>query len=201
MIKIEWQPLPPASRGEEVSYFPRLKGNGSVDIDTLSKQAVKHQTVFSRGELLAAFDHLQHEMTDALAFGKAVKIPGFGTFRLVIEANGKVSAKQRSRKDAVRLKTVSFTPDDDFLQSLGQLCFRSSNKRERQSSYNKEEMKARLTDYLAQHSTITCPEFAELFLLGRSTANKRVKELLDEGFLVRTGTGRYFSYSLSSPVQ
>lgn len=201
MIKIEWQPLPPASRGEEVSYFPRLKGNGSVDIETLSKQAVKHHTVFSRGELLAAFDYLQHEMSDALASGKAVSIPGFGTFRLVIEANGKIIAAHRSRKDAVRLKSVSFTPDDEFLHSFGQINFRCPTMGNRLCAYSKEEMKTQLTDYLSQHSTITCREFAELFNMGRSTANKRMKELLEEDFLVRTGSGKFYSYSLSSSAQ
>lgn len=197
-IKIEWQPLPPASKSEEATFFPRLKGNGTTDLESLCKLAVKHHTVFSRGELAAAFETIQTEMSQQLAQGKSIHIPGFGTFRLAIESNGPVPSSRRNRKDAVKLKTVIFQPDEEFLQSMGELDFRWSSTALRSEACDKSHLKSLVTDYLATHPSITCAELAELAHLGRSTANKHLKELLNDDFLVREGTGKNTRYTLTT---
>ncbi len=195
-IKIDWQPLPPRSGEEVTSYFPRLKENGTIDFETLCRLATKHSSVFHRGELLAAFDVLQREMSRQLALGKTVRIPEFGTFRLTIEANGKVEAARRRSKSAVRLKGVAFAPEGKFVESLGQPDFRWSPTGSHHLVCDVDQLRANLSDYLAAHHSITCAEFAALFHLGRSTANKYIRQLLDEGLLVRTGAGKLACYSL-----
>lgn len=195
-IHIDWQPLPPKSGDEATSYFPRLKGNGTIDFDTLCQLAAKHGSVFHRGELQAAFDVLMREMSRQLASGKAIRIPDFGTLRLTIEANGKIEDAQRRDMSSVRVKGVAFSPEEAFLGSLGQLDFRWSHSGSYHRVCDLDSLKSSLTDYFTGHSAITCAEFANLFHLGRSTANKYLRQLLDEGFLTRTGTGKHTCYSL-----
>ncbi len=195
-IHIDWQPLPPKSGDKETTYFPRMKGNGTIDFDTLCQLAAKHGSVFHRSELQAAFDVLRREMSRQLASGKAIRIPDFGTFRLTIEANGRIEAEQRRSTSSVRLKSVTFSSDQEFVNSLGQPDFRWSPSGSHHIACDMDSLKACLTDYLTGHSAITCAEVAELLHLGRSTANKYLRQWLDEGFLAKIGSGKHTSYSL-----
>lgn len=197
-INIDWQPLPPKSRNEETCYFPRLKGNGTINMESLCRMAAKQHSLFHRGVLIAAFDTLQREMARQLAMGKTIRIKGFGSFRPTIEANGKVEASQRRKKDVVRLKGVSFTPEEEFMDSLGKPDFRWFPTGSRLLAYDAEELKAHLTDYFATHSSITRAEFASIFHLGNSTANKYLRQLLDNSFLTRKGAGKHICYVLNN---
>lgn len=197
-IHIDWQPLPSTNADDETCYFPRLKGNGTVDFETLCQLAAEHNSVFHRGELLAAFDLLRREISHQLASGKAVRIPEFGTFRLTVEASGKIGATKRSSKGSVRLKGIAFSPEKEFVNSLGKLDFHCTPNGPRHPVCELNQMKDKLTDYFAAHSSITCAEFSALFHLGRSTANKYLKQLLNDGFLTRTGLGKHTRYGLKA---
>lgn len=197
-INIDWQPQPPKSRNEETYYFPRLRGNGTIGMEDLCRQATKHNSVFHYGDLIAAFCTMQHEMSRQLAMGKTIRIPGFGSFRPTIESNGKVKAAQRRKKKAVRLKGIAFTPDDKFVNSLGEPDFRWLPSGSHHLAYDAGQLKAGLSEHLATHPTITCAEFASTFHLGRSTANKYLRQLVDEGYLIRTGYGKHIHYVLNA---
>lgn len=196
-IHIDWQPLPPKSGNEETYYFPRLKGNGTINMETLCRKAAKNNPLYHRSVLMAAFGALQREMSHWLAMGKTIRIQGFGTFRPTIEANGKVKAAQRRKKDAVRLKGITFSPEKEFMDSLGQLDFRWHPSGSRHLAYDAEELKTHLTEFFATHASITRAEFASIFHLGDSTANKYLRQLQDHGFLTRKGAGKHICYVLN----
>lgn len=193
MLHIDWQPIPPASREEETTYFPRLTSRGTIGFEELCRLAARNSR-YNRGELAAVFCEVLQELSHQLAEGKIVQIPELGDFRLSVQANGRITGKKRGDKHSAKLKGVNFSPSADFIQSLGDLQFQWSPSIVHQAPCDLPSMKSRLDEYFLSNPAISRSQFEELFGLPRSTSNIRLACLVADGYLCKAGTGKDTRY-------
>lgn len=194
-IQIDWQTMPP-QKGDTTStprLFPRMKDNGTITVEELCKIA-SQGSVFSRGELFAALSELTTAISRNLAEGKTIDIPDLGTFKLSIGTDSDITAQTHRRMDKIKIRGINFQPSPDLLQAIGTPPFHWSPDATNQHATTLDSIRTTLSDYFLTHPTITRAEFEQLFRMKRSTAQLRLKALMEEGFIEKEGHNREARY-------
>lgn len=195
-INIEWQKLPQKEdKSGEERLYPRLTGNGTIDLDTICKNAEK-RSVYDRAHLKGAYTILADAIAAYLAEGKTVVLPDLGSLQLIITAEDAPGSTTRHPENRVKVKGVRFQASEELLQQIGQPQFKTAVHTSTPTSLPLDELARQLTAYLTEHTSITRSAFEQLFHLKRSTANVRLSELIKMGIIVPEGSNRDRRYVL-----
>ena len=195
-INIEWQVKPPVKgdeKDEKPKMFPRIIDSKTVCELRLAELMATHGSL-SRGNAKAALNDLAEVMAELLGEGKTIEIPMFGSFKLSIGTDAEIHPDSDGRMQSIIVRGVNFQPDKQLMEAIGHPTFQWKPTTGVAIAPTVSQLIPLLNDYFQKHDSITREVFERTFRLKRTTAYKRLKELIDKGVIKAVGSGRETKY-------
>lgn len=182
-ILYDWYENPGESDdSEEKGLHPRIFLNGKVGTDKLCRM-IHGRSSLSVGDVKNAFEMLAQICGEELREGREVHIEGLGYFAPILRSTQKVTRSTKNKWSKMELKTIGFRPDARLRGELvGAKASRSKYARHSES-LSEVEIDMRLKEYFADHDVMLRYDFQEVCCMTRTTANRHLRRLLEEGKL------------------
>lgn len=186
-ILYDWYENPGESDdSEEKGLHPRIFLNGKVGTDKLCRM-IHGRSSLSVGDVKNAFEMLAQICGEELREGREVHIEGLGYFAPILRSTQKVTRSTKNKWSKMELKTIGFRPDARLRGELvGAKASRSKYARHSES-LSAVEIDMRLKEYFADHDVMLRYDFQEVCCMTRTTANRHLRRLLEEGKLKNIG--------------
>ena len=186
-ILYDWYENPGESDdSEEKGLHPRIFLNGKVGTDKLCRM-IHGRSSLSVGDVKNAFEMLAQICGEELREGREVHIEGLGYFAPILRSTQKVTRSTKNKWSKMELKTIGFRPDARLRGELvGAKAGRSKYARHSES-LSEVEIDMRLKEYFADHDVMLRYDFQEVCCMTRTTANRHLRRLLEEGKLRNIG--------------
>ena len=186
-ILYDWYENPGESDdSEEKGLHPRIFLNGKVGTDKLCRM-IHGRSSLSVGDVKNAFEMLAQICGEELREGREVHIEGLGYFAPILGSTQKVTRSTKNKWSKMELKTIGFRPDARLRGELvGAKASRSKYARHSES-LSEVEIDMRLKEYFADHDVMLRYDFQEVCCMTRTTANRHLRRLLEEGKLKNIG--------------
>ena len=186
-ILYDWYENPGESDdSEEKGLHPRIYLNGKVGTDKLCRM-IHGRSSLSVGDVKNAFELLAQICGEELREGREVHIEGLGYFAPILRSTQKVTRSTKNKWSKMELKTIGFRPDARLRGELvGAKASRSKYARHSES-LSEVEIDMRLKEYFADHDVMLRYDFQEVCCMTRTTANRHLRRLLEEGKLRNIG--------------
>lgn len=176
-----------SGKGEKEKYHARVVRSHTVQIDDIVNNISKRCTL-SKGDIRAVLDELGDEIVYNLCEGNRVYLPGIGYFYLSLSTPKEADPKT-TRSQSIGIKAVEFRADSVLKTSLeNHAKFERSDIKVHSSRLNIYEIDALLKDYFHKNEFLTRIKFEKLCGFTKTTAQRHLQRLMDEGRLVNVNT-------------
>lgn len=174
-------------KGEKEKYHARVVRSQTVQIEDIVNHISKRCTL-SKGDIRAVLEELGDELVYSLCEGDRVCLPGIGYFYLSLSAP-KDANPQTTRSQSIGIKAVEFRADSTLKTRLKHRArFERSDIKVHSSRLDIYEIDALLVDYFYENDFLTRTRFERLCGFTKTTAQRHLQRLLDEGRLVNVNT-------------
>ena len=186
-ILYDWYENPGESDdSEEKGLHPRIFLNGKVGTDKLCRM-IHGRSSLSVGDVKNAFEMLAQICGEELREGREVHIEGLGYFAPILRSTQKVTRSTKNKWSKMELKTIGFRPDARLRGELVGVKASRSMYARHSESLSAVEIDMRLKEYFADHDVMLRYDFQEVCCMTRTTANRHLRRLLEEGKLRNIG--------------
>ena len=186
-ILYDWYENPGESDdSEEKGLHPRIFLNGKVGTDKLCRM-IHGRSSLSVGDVKNAFEMLAQICGEELREGREVHIEGLGYFAPILRSTQKVTRSTKNKWSKMELKTIGFRPDARLRGALAGVKASRSKYARHSESLSEVEIDMRLKEYFADHDVMLRYDFQEVCCMTRTTANRHLRRLLEEGKLRNIG--------------
>ena len=186
-ILYDWYENPGESNdSEEKGLHPRIFLNGKVGTDKLCRM-IHGRSSLSVGDVKNAFEMLAQICGEELREGREVHIEGLGYFAPILRSTQKVPRSTKNKWLKMELKTIGFRPDARLRGELRGAKVSRSKYARHSESLSAVEIDMRLKEYFADHDVMLRYDFQEVCCMTRTTANRHLRRLLEEGKLKNIG--------------
>lgn len=180
----------PDIRGEkeQPNLYPQLVVSGTKNLKDLAKD-ITRRSALREGTVVGLLCDLESLIADYLADGYNVKLGELGTFSATLTCR-KVTDKSEIRAKSVHFDNIKFQPTRKFRKAVrnkGQLERAAYGFRTSSTLYSEEERFVLLTNYLKEHSVITCKEYGALTGLLKTKAGNELRQWSNEKKIDRDG--------------
>ena len=159
-ILYDWYENPGESNdSEEKGLHPRIFLNGKVGTDKLCR----------------------------MIHGRSSLSVGDGYFAPILRSTQKVTRSTKNKWLKMELKTIGFRPDARLRGELRGAKVSRSKYARHSESLSAVEIDMRLKEYFADHDVMLRYDFQEVCCMTRTTANRHLRRLLEEGKLKNIG--------------
>ncbi|WP_342382558.1 HU family DNA-binding protein [Bacteroides ovatus] len=186
-ILYDWYENPGESDdSEEKGLHPRIFLNGKVGTDKLCRM-IHGRSSLSVGDVKNAFEMLAQICGEELREGREVHIEGLGYFAPILRSTQKVTRSTKNKWSKMELKTIGFRPDARLRGELVDAKVSRSKYARHSESLSEVEIDMRLKEYFVDHDVMLRYDFQEVCCMTRTTANRHLRRLLEEGKLRNIG--------------
>ena len=186
-ILYDWYENPGESDdSEEKGLHPRIFLNGKVGTDKLCRM-IHGRSSLSIGDVKNAFEMLAQICGEELREGREVHIEGLGYFAPILRSTQKVTRSTKNKWSKMELKTIGFRPDARLRGELVGVKASRGKYARHSESLSEVEIDMRLKEYFADHDVMLRYDFQEVCCMTRTTANRHLRRLLEEGKLKNIG--------------
>ena len=186
-ILYDWYENPGESDdSEEKGLHPRIFLNGKVGTDKLCRM-IHGRSSLSVGDVKNAFEMLAQICGEELREGREVHIEGLGYFAPIFRSTQKVTRSTKNKWLKMELKTIGFRPDARLRGELVGAKVSRSKYARHSESLSEVEIDMRLKEYFVDHDVMLRYDFQEVCCMTRTTANRHLRRLLEEGKLKNIG--------------
>lgn len=186
-ILYDWYENPGESDdSEEKGLHPRIFLNGKLGMDKLCRM-IHNRSSLSVGDVKNAFEMLAQICGEELREGREVHIEGLGYFAPILRSTEKVTRSTKNKSSKMELKTIGFRPDARLKGELRGVKVSRSNYARHSESLSEVEIDMRLKEYFVEHDVMLRYDFQEVCCMTRTTANRHLRRLQDEGKLRNIG--------------
>lgn len=172
---------------EKEKYHARVVRSHTIQIDDIVNNISKRCTL-SKGDIRAVLDELGDELVYNLCEGDRVCLPGIGYFYLSLSAPKNANPKT-TRSQSIGIKAVEFRADSILKNSLeSHAKFERSDIKVHSSRLDSYEIDTLLEDYFHKNEFLTRTKFERLCGFTKTTAQRHLQRLIDEGRLINVNT-------------
>lgn len=176
-----------SEKGEKEKYHARVVRSHTVQIDDIVNNISKRCTL-SKGDIRAVLDELGDELVYNLCEGNRVYLPGIGYFYLSLSAPKDANPKT-TRSQNIGIKAVEFRADSILKNSLeNHAKFERSGIKAHSPKLDSHKIATLLIDYFHENEFLTRTKFEKLCGFTKTTAQRHLQRLLNEGKLVNVNT-------------
>lgn len=195
-ITFDFYRTPPA-QGEEKDvkekYYARVVGGKTVDLETMIPH-IQQRSTLSKGDISAVVDEIGVELLNQLCEGNHVYLPGIGYFSLSLSAPKEANPAE-THNQHIQVKKVEFRADQQLKDALKEKAkFKRSELKHHSSTLSDEAIEQLLRDAFRETPYVSRPDFAELSGLTRTTSQRQLDRLIEEGKLIKRGSFRFPTY-------
>ena len=178
-------------KGElHVRVLPRQ----TVNSEELAK-TIHQRSTFMESEVGAVINLLRNLIVEKLKDGDRVHLDGLGFFQMTATCPP-VRSEKEIRAESAKFKSVSFRPEKDLKRELyASTHFVRVDIKNHSKDTSLAEIDAILTDYFKNNNYITRADFERICRLTKTTANRRLKTLVDDGHLRKEGIYHFPIYT------
>lgn len=180
-------PSPKGSK-KRIRYHARVIPFRTTDTKELA-QMIHARCTATPADVAAVLSSLTDVIVSELSEGNRVYIEGLGYLQVVPECPPIQSTKE-IRAESIHFKTISFRPEIALKDRLRCVQFERTPRKNHSSSATSEQLDKLLTTYFSEHEHLTRTDFQNICWFTISTANRRLKELVEAGKLVNIGAKR-----------
>lgn len=176
-----------SEKEEKEKYHARVVRSHTVQIDDIVNNISKRCTL-SKGDIRAVLDELGDELVYNLCEGDRIYLPGIGYFYLSLSAPKDANPKT-TRSQNIRIKAVEFRADSILKKGLeNHSQFERSDIKVHSSRLDSYEIDTLLEDYFHKNEFLTRIKFEKLCGFTKTTAQRHLQRLVNEGRLVNVNT-------------
>lgn len=182
---------PPSAKRKQ-RLHARVVTSGTITTNELAKEIQSRSTMSSadvKGVLSALGDVIVRHFRD----GERVHIEGLGYFQITLSCPP-VRTAHEIRAESIHFKSVVFRPEKELLNRLKTTSFERISEKRHSKNHPEEVITERLTRYFAVYPYITREDFQRQCGMIKSTANRRLSQLVKEGKLKKAGLHRFPVY-------
>ena len=187
-ILFDWYQNPKPSDKEQgaKTLHPRLKYNGSIGTDVLSRR-IQERCSLTETDVTAVLDALSHIMGQELANGRQVHLDGIGYFYPTLTATEEIAADTPRRNTKVKLKGIQFRSDQKLKNSVGHIKIKQMKRIIHSPKLSETDIDSRLRKYFTDHQIMQRSDFQDITGMVRSTAMIHIRRLRTKGKLLNIG--------------
>ena len=186
-ITYDWYENPQESDdSEEKGLHPRIFLNGKVSTEKLCRM-IHGRSSLSVGDVKNAFEMLAQICSEELREGREVHIEGLGYFAPILKSTQKVTRSTPNKSMKAEMKTIGFRPDARLRGELVGIKASRCKYARHSESLSEVEIDMRLKEYFADHDVMLRYDFQEVCSMTRTTANRHLRRLQQEGKLRNIG--------------
>lgn len=172
---------------EKEKYHARVVRSHTVQIDDIVNNISKRCTL-SKGDIRAVLDELGDELVYNLCEGDRVYLPGIGYFYLSL-SDPKDANPKTTRSQNIGIKAVEFRADSILKKGLeNHAKLERSDIKVHSPRLDSYEIDILLEDYFHKNEFLTRIKFEKLCGFTKTTAQRHLQRLLNEGRLVNVNT-------------
>lgn len=176
-----------SGKGEKEKYHARVVRSHTVQIDDIVNNISKRCTL-SKGDIRAVLDELGDELVYNLCEGDRIYLPGIGYFYLSLSAPKDANPKT-TRSQNIGIKAVEFRADSILKKGLeNHAKLERSDIKVHSPRLDSYEIDILLEDYFHKNEFLTRIKFEKLCGFTKTTAQRHLQRLLNEGRLVNVNT-------------
>ncbi len=169
---------------EKPQYTARIVHEGEMDIDKIARQAAYYNRM-PRATILAAWTNIAEIIREALKEGKRIHLNGIGYLSLSATSE-KVDNPKVLRAESIRYKGINLRTDKECDQAMCITKFERTHVK-----HTRPVSDADLLTFLKEHFKnnpyITRKKLAASCGLSYITANRKLKQFVEEGILTHPG--------------
>lgn len=164
----------------------------TVGTDKLT-EIIHSRCTLTKGDIHATLCALKDVMIESLQSGNTVHIDGLGSFNLTLSCPP-VKSALGVRSEVVRFKNVSFRPEKKLKDEFNVLHLKRAETKKHSNNYSTIEIDDILTKHFMDNNYVTRKEFQQIAGLRKSTATRRLHELVTAGKLKKEGIHKFPIY-------
>lgn len=184
-------PIPHGSN-RKPRLHARIVTNGTIGTEDLAKE-IQARCSLTTGDILATLVSLSKVITEHLRDGDRVHIEGLGYLQMTLQCPAIKSPKE-IRAESIHFKSVAFRPEVALKDALKTTSFVRTTRKNHSNKYSEIEIDGLLTGHFLDNPYITRQDFQSLCGLTKTTANRRLTQLVKEGKLKKEGLYRFPVY-------
>lgn len=188
-LKYEFYHNPDCATTKDRKYHPRVVPSGRISNNQLAKEIQKESSL-TVADVKAVLIALADKMAEHLGQGRKVYLEGIGYFQVNLHCKEEVRTIHGARSKNVEFKSVSFRADTDLKKSLRKEKIQRSKIMPHSMPMTEKEIDAKLTEHFAENPILTRRDFEFLCLQVKSTACRRLRNLVEAGKLKNISTPR-----------
>ncbi|MDR1919702.1 MAG: HU family DNA-binding protein [Tannerellaceae bacterium] len=173
-------PVPEGSKRER-KLHARVVSWETMATDEIAEQ-IHEISSLSPGDVKAVLVSLVNLMGKELAEGKRIHLEGLGYFHLVLSCPP-VQTQKEIRAESIHVKSVAFRPEIGFKARFKSTPVVRAKEKNHSKTRSETEIDQLLKHYFEANDYLTGKQFQSMSGLTRSTAARRLRQLLDEGKL------------------
>lgn len=188
-LKYEFYHNPDCAIAKDRKYHARVVPSGRISNNQLAKEIQKESSL-TVADVKAVLIALADKMAEHLGQGRKVYLEGIGYFQVNLHCKEEVRTIHGARSKNVEFKSVSFRADTDLKKSLRKEKIQRSKIMPHSMPMTEKEIDAKLTEHFAENPILTRRDFEFLCLQVKSTACRRLRNLVEAGKLKNISTPR-----------
>ena len=167
-------------------FHPRTINQGTADLKVLAKE-IEKGTTLTAADIEATLTALTDQMVKHLLNGERIYLKGLGYFSISLRCTKTNAIPDQTRAENIRFKALNFKADKNLrLELQGITCKRCSSNTS--NTGESIEVVNALSKFFETHSFITRKMMEELCNMSQTTANRRLKECINNRILKNEGT-------------
>lgn len=170
----------------------RVVPGHTAGIKEMSK-LIQSASTLSIGDISAVLTMFREQLIYQLKEGNRVHWEGVGYFELTLSCPP-IRSPKAIRAESIQVKSVVFRPEKSLKKLVKHTPLTRARRKRHSSRYSDIEIDGLLTGHFLDNPFITSSEFRCLCGLTESTATRRLRKLIADGKLKKTGHHRFPLY-------
>ncbi len=170
----------------------RVVTQGTMSTDEIAEQ-IHSRSTLTTGDAKAALISFIEVMAQELSDGRRIYLEGLGYFQLTLSSPPITSPKE-IRAESIHVKSVAFRAEASFKKRFTSVRLERAREKRHSNRYSEIEIDGLLTGHFLDNAKITREQFSRLCGFTKSTAKRRLRELVAAGKLTNTGYKNFPTY-------
>ncbi|MDR3268964.1 MAG: DNA-binding protein [Tannerella sp.] len=185
-LNYDFYETPQPKDGEQPpTYHARVVTQGTLTTDALANE-IQQATSLTVGDVKAVLAALTQTMTYKLSESWRIHLEGLDYFQLTLSCPP-VKSPREIRAESIHVKSIAFRPEIDFKNAFRSIQPVRTPVKKHSEQHSEQAMEKRLTAYFKDNMYMNGNQFMTLFGFTKSTAARRLKQLVAAGKLKKTG--------------
>lgn len=186
----------PKDSKKRTRYHARIVPQGTTTTDSLADKIQKRCTA-TKADVSAVLTSLADVVVEEMMEERRVYIKGLGYLMVTLQCPDIQSTKE-IRSESIHFKSVAFRPEAELKKQLKNIKLERIKEKRHSSDLSAEQIDELLARHFAEKHILSRPDFERLCGYTRTTANRRLKDLLTAGKLQNIGFPRAPLYEAAS---